>query len=193
MSCDTSGQCATIELLNGELVIHSQQDLLYPALTNHSYADSLRYFETLTKKPTRAKASLKRFAVAAQATQISQKSSLYKALTSLDKVKIDGYTKWQIAYDLKHKRILFRTDQKPKAREIDLSILMNYLEHKEGCSAQYTLPLSSTEVSKLVEYFKAPRLHVEKSNLSTRFKRLKLPKHLAHLLAEHGASCHISQ
>ena len=192
MTCDASGQCATIESLNGRVVIHSHEHLPYPALTNHSYSDSLDYFNTLVNKPKKAKGSLKRFVVAAQATKQTQKLSLLKALNTLDKVKIEGYTKWQIAYDLRNKEILFRTAYEPSVKSLSLVKLIQSLKIQEGCSAQYTLSLSSKATRDLPKYFTTPKLKIEKSNLSIRFKKLKLSAKLAHHLAEHGARCHDS-
>ena len=189
MSCDASGQCVTLELLEGQLVIHTQQHLPYPVLTNHTYQDALHYFNQLKTTPQKAKGSLNRFVVAAQAIQEPDKVSLLEALNSLNKVEIKGYTKWSIAYDLKELTVIFRTDTHPQVRRVSLRKLSQALQAKEGCAAQSTISLSSKVKGDLSLHFMPPKLAEEKRNLRARFKRLKLSKDLAYMLAKHGAKC----
>ena len=189
MSCDSSGQCVTLEVIEGQLVIHTQQNLPYPALTNHTYRDALKYLKHLKTTPQEATGSLNRFAVAAQAIQEPKKVSLLEALNSLNKVEIKGYTKWKIAYDLNNLTVIFRTDTHQRVRRVSLRQLIQALQTKEGCAAQSTLSLSSKVKGDLSLHFMPPKLAEEKRNLRARFKRLKLSKDLAYMLAQHGAKC----
>jgi len=46
--CDPSGECATVEFLEGEMVVHREVALLIPALANNTFSDSIEYLETFS-------------------------------------------------------------------------------------------------------------------------------------------------
>jgi len=195
-TCDQTGQCATFELLDGRAVVHTGEALPYQALTNHSYQESLEHIQRL-KEPShgRERGSLARFVTAARATQTPHAHQLSTALQELELVKIKGYTKWQIAYDLAQPSVLFKTSTHPKPRAVSLSALLKLSQRapKEragrGCASTLTYPLSRRDEGDISEHFTPPKPRHERAALRRRFKRLKLSAQLADLVSAHGSRC----
>ncbi len=124
--CDRSGACATIEYLNGKLVPHTGKDLPVPALANHTYAESLRFLETAGKGRVPAgRGSLERFARASALMKgyepKSRTTPVEHAFGILDSVAQGSYTQWSIVYDLRAKRVHYRTRVNREVRWLDLA------------------------------------------------------------------------
>ncbi|KPK73484.1 hypothetical protein AMJ87_01485 [candidate division WOR_3 bacterium SM23_60] len=125
--CDRTGQAATIEFLQGTMVVHTQETLPVTALTNNTYAYCLRLFNMFHGDETSeafdaADNSLKRFVWAAQGVQnwnpkVSDAPVDY-AFGILDKVSTN-ITMFRIVYDVGNKRIFYRTKSNPAQRHID--------------------------------------------------------------------------
>ena len=122
---DKTGNTATIEFLNGDLVAHSEARLPVSTLANDAYAKSLNYLRTASADRTKSNSSLDRFARAARRTrEFDQQSksgadAVNYAFEILSNVAQPGYTQWSIVYDLKRGLIHFRTLQSPQIRVID--------------------------------------------------------------------------
>ena len=190
-ACDRQARCATIELIKGELVIHSGDELPQPALTNHTYDASIEYSEAFIPfggdtKFNGARGSLDRFVHASIFAQSSQAITAKEALNKLDRVKINGYTKWQISYDLKALSIRFKTPHQQEAREVHLKPLLS--THPQ-CIAPLSYGLHEEGRGDVNDRFHSITKSVERSHLQARLKMLKLPKRLATLLADHPAGC----
>jgi penicillin V acylase-like amidase (Ntn superfamily) len=50
--CDSSKQCLTLDPLNGQYVISSENSLPYKVLTNSSYSDSVNFASEAARAPT---------------------------------------------------------------------------------------------------------------------------------------------
>jgi choloylglycine hydrolase len=194
MTCDAQGVCATLELLKGQLVVHTGDELPHPALTNHTYEQGLSYLTGLKKsKKPKGRGSLARFVIAAQTATHTHPQTLPSALKALKRVEISGYTKWQIAYDLKHRRVAFSTSSRPNLRQVSLDHLIKMApDHARGCSAVLTYNLSRRDQGEINQHFKRPQPDVERQSLRERFQRLGLGIRLADLLSAHGAQCEAS-
>jgi penicillin V acylase-like amidase (Ntn superfamily) len=124
--CDRSGACATIEYLNGKLVPHTGRDLPVPALANSTYTESLRFLEAAGADQVPAgRGSLERFARASALIQSYDpkggKTPVEHAFGILDSVAQGSYTQWSIVYDLKAKRVHYRTRVNRQVRWVDLA------------------------------------------------------------------------
>jgi penicillin V acylase-like amidase (Ntn superfamily) len=125
--CDRTGQAATIEFLSGKMVVHTQETLPVTALTNNTYAYSLRLFNMFHGNETSeafdaADYSLKRFVWAANGVQNwdsqTHDAPVDYAFSILEKTSV-GRTVFRIVYDVGNKRIYFRTKSNPAQRYID--------------------------------------------------------------------------
>jgi penicillin V acylase-like amidase (Ntn superfamily) len=131
--CDTRGDSATIEFLNGTMQVHRGRDLRYQALANDTYERSRAAFRANSSlgdlsKPMPDKDSITRFCRAAARAKSfkSGKSSAQDvayAFETLEQVRQGNYTAWQVVYDLSARQIHFRTRSNTQNRRVDLKPL----------------------------------------------------------------------
>ena len=116
---DAKGNAATIEFLDGKLVVHTGNDLPFPVLTNDPYASSLEQTKTVTTSTNGnsfsfSNNSIDRFAKACNMVRKYHEASITTPVVDysfmiLDKVAQDSHTKWSIVYDISNKKIYFKT------------------------------------------------------------------------------------
>jgi len=116
---DATGNAATIEFYNGKAVVHKGRDLPFPVLTNSTYQESAKTAidaKVLTgnKNFSIQDNSLQRFTKACSMVQEYQKQPTGKqpveyAFNILSAVAQNDYTKWSIVYDMKNKKVYFKT------------------------------------------------------------------------------------
>jgi penicillin V acylase-like amidase (Ntn superfamily) len=119
---DASGQAATIEFLDGKMVVHKGDDLPLPALANTAYATSSRLIMDVdeTKSLSNEQSdsyidnSVKRFAYACAMVRKYQQTDIDKPIVDysfeiLDKVNQPEFTKWSIVYDVSNMTVYFKS------------------------------------------------------------------------------------
>ena len=128
---DKTGSTASIEFLNGKLVVHSGAQLKVSALTNNTYDESLNYAKTTPIGKATTDGSFDRFTRAAEKTRSfenqpgTQQEEIDYAFNILSDVRQKGYTsttsktQWSIVYDQKRGKIYFRTLANAQIRSID--------------------------------------------------------------------------
>lgn len=121
MICDATDECAQIEYLNGERLIHRGDTLPLKVLTNNTYSDSLDFLED-NPADIEGDGSLERFARASAFTESETDCSDPPALgfELLDDVAQAESTVWQLVFLPKQKQIFLKTNQVESIREIDL-------------------------------------------------------------------------
>lgn len=110
---DAGGKAATIEFMDGKMVVHQGADLTFPVLTNTPYKDALR--QVNSQKDSKASFkdnSVDRFATACRMVQQYQVTDVKEepvdyAFDILKKVSQNTYTKWSIVYDITNKQVHF--------------------------------------------------------------------------------------
>ena len=114
---DAGGNVATIEFLNGKMVVHQDRDLPFPVLTNDTYTSSLQTAKPLVGKTgTRLQNnSLDRFVKACSMVKKFTETNMSIPVTDfafsiLDEVSQGSFTKWSIVYDISNKKIHFKTE-----------------------------------------------------------------------------------
>ncbi len=114
LACDATGACAAFEPIDGRLVVTAGDALKVPALTNHPYAvaaarlQGQRGFGGDAEPPSGA-GSLARFARAAAATALPPRGPVRAAAFALlDDVSMGDYSKWNIVYEPRARRVHFR-------------------------------------------------------------------------------------
>lgn len=120
---DRSGNSATVEFLDGNLVAHTGEKLTVSALANDTYEKSLNY----SKRAENAKSenSLDRFTRAAQRAKEfekqpkSEQEAVGYAFDILTNVAQKNSTQWSIVYDQQRGKIYFRSMQSPAIKIID--------------------------------------------------------------------------
>ena len=136
---DASGNVATIEFLNGKMVVHKDDKLPFPVLTNDTYASSVHTANMVLptgeggqanplvdKTVMRLENSLVRFVKACRmvkqfnATEINMPVTDF-AFSILDKVSQGSFTKWSIVYDITNKKIYFKTEPNKDIKHFQFS------------------------------------------------------------------------
>ncbi len=126
---DASGNVASIEFLQGKMIVHKSLDLPFPVLANSTYQESAqtakKYINNIDD-PSGLDNSLERFVKACRMVKkvstIPDNMQLTDyAFSILDKVSQGDYTKWSIVYDISGKKILFKTQSHKSIKSISLS------------------------------------------------------------------------
>jgi len=120
---DANGKAATIEFLNGKMVVRKGSDLSLPVLTNNTYDESIRSYKNSSSNGNN---SLERFGEACKMIQQLDANHTTKSLTDysfdiLGKVSQGDFTKWSIVYDITNKTIHFKTDRFKQVKTVSFS------------------------------------------------------------------------
>ncbi|HYC61317.1 MAG TPA: linear amide C-N hydrolase [Thermoanaerobaculia bacterium] len=120
---DASGDSASIEFLNGELVVHRGASVL----ANDTYARSLSHLQQFSgfggTRPTPSSGgSLDRFARASMMINAGD-ASVDRAFDVLASVAQRGSTRWSVVYDATRKEISWTSDRNTRRRTIHLGDL----------------------------------------------------------------------
>lgn len=128
LTADASGNVATIEFLDGKMVIHQGKDLPFPVFTNSEYTQSVQSakeskYLSGNKSYNFQDNSIARFTKACSMVQTFEQNEINKPLVDfafdvLDTVYQKEFTKWSIVYDLKNKKIYFKTASYTEIKEL---------------------------------------------------------------------------
>ena len=120
---DANGKAATIEFLEGKMVVHKGNDLTVPVLTNNIYDESVKAYENSSANGNN---SLERFSEACSMIQKLNAGTINKPITDyafdiLRDVAQGDFTKWSIVYDITNKRIQFKTNRFKQVKTVSFS------------------------------------------------------------------------
>jgi len=126
---DAGGNVASIEFLEGKMIVHKKQDLPFPVLTNTAYEESAQTAKKYignTNDPASLDNSLERYVKACRMVKKVNELPANIPLTDyafsiLDFVAQGDFTKWSIVYDISNKKILFKTEGFNSVKSISLS------------------------------------------------------------------------
>ncbi|MDY6792083.1 MAG: linear amide C-N hydrolase [Thermodesulfobacteriota bacterium] len=127
---DKNGNCATIEFIGGNLVVHSKDTLPVKALANDRYSASLSYLKTHqgfggSIPIIKGESSMKRFVFASKMLRDfhlkPKKSMVDYAFKILYSVKQSTSTQWSIVYDLNALTVYFHTRKCPGMKSVNLT------------------------------------------------------------------------
>jgi penicillin V acylase-like amidase (Ntn superfamily) len=124
---DASGDAATIEFLQGELVVHRGASLPSAVLTNDTYASSLSHLHQFsgfggTRPAPPTASSLDRFARASMMIRAGD-PTVDRAFEILKSVAQRGSTRWSVVYDTTRKEISWTSDRNPRRRSLRMAAL----------------------------------------------------------------------
>lgn len=123
---DANGDAATVEFLNGKSVVHRGKSLPVRVLTNSTYEESLKALSAAQQKGEvpKDRHSLGRFVRGAMLTPTAN-NPVERGFEVLDNT-MDILTRWSIVYELRTKRVHFktnwgRTERYVRLEDFDLS------------------------------------------------------------------------
>jgi len=120
---DPSDDAATLEFLDGKLVVHRGAAMPVKALANSTYADSVTAFEKAKSNgvvPVSV-ASLDRFVRAAMLAGQGKPGSIGRGFEILASVAQPYFTRWSVVYDMTAREVHFRTDGNQAIRRLALA------------------------------------------------------------------------
>ena len=123
---DAQGNVASVEFILGVMVVHRGDHMPYPVLANDTYDASVEYAKKVGRRTGKSPvASLDRFARAAsyQPNASTPAAAVKNAFALLDDVAQGDHTQWSIVYDVRARRVYFKTHASPGTRWIDFSAL----------------------------------------------------------------------
>ena len=120
---DANGNAATVEFLNGKMIVHKGNDLSLPVLTNNIYDESVKAYKSSSINGNN---SLERFGQACSMIQKLNAGSITTPLIDysfdiLGEVAQGDFTKWSIVYDITNKKIQFRTNRFKQIKTLNFS------------------------------------------------------------------------
>jgi choloylglycine hydrolase len=126
---DRRGKVATIEFLNGKMVVHTGKDLPFPALANSTYEASLQALKGSSGKSKGSDFQANsgdRFSKACSLLQQYNTANTKKPIVEysfdiLNNVAQGSFTKWSIVYDITNKKIHFKTAEHKLVKSFDLA------------------------------------------------------------------------
>lgn len=122
---DKHGNAATIEFLNGRMMVHQGKDLSVPVLTNSTYKESVSHLNSGSAGNARSGSSLGRFEKACSMVQQynskTNSSPIDYSFRILKEVAQGDFTKWSIVYNIKESKIFFKTNSYQPIRSMSFS------------------------------------------------------------------------
>jgi len=122
-ACDSTGTCAIIEFIDGNLICHTQETMPVKVLANTQYSRDLEYWEK--KEMPEETWSTGRFFTAAQMLEDYDPEISGPAVDYTFNILSNlGWwidTQWSIAYDVQHRRISFHTLDNGDIRYFDMN------------------------------------------------------------------------
>jgi choloylglycine hydrolase len=123
--CDSKGECASIEILGGRMVVHRDSKLPFRALANDSYQASVECVHDHPEiENLRDQSSRWRFSHAATRADAfrlgTSQENLHYTFTTLDEVAQGSFTVWSIVYDVSNRQIYYHTRKNQEMRSINL-------------------------------------------------------------------------
>lgn len=112
---DADGNVASIEFINGKMLVHRDSDLPFAVLTNSTYDQSIASAkESLKKQSLPGDNSLQRFVKACSMVNKLNIQDINTplpdyAFSILDNVSQGSHTKWSIVYDIVNRVVYFKT------------------------------------------------------------------------------------
>lgn len=132
--CDKKGNRATIEYINGKMVVHTDSILTISVLANHTYEKSFEYLETKADfggedTTSYTSESLDRYANAASMIKNYDGENIIDySFNILQSVSQGKWTHWSIVYDIKNMIVYYKTKDNLSRKSIkvaDLDFLCN--------------------------------------------------------------------
>jgi len=118
--CDSTGDCVTIEFLDGHFVYHTRETMPVKALTNHPYAEALFFMQQDSIPDDDPSETAFRFINVARKLEnynpTSSGPAVDYAMDILTNVVIAPHTRWSIVFDIENRGFHFRTEKNQRVR-----------------------------------------------------------------------------
>ncbi|MEN8194755.1 MAG: linear amide C-N hydrolase [Bacteroidota bacterium] len=127
---DANGNSATVEYIDGKMLIHQKDNLPFKVLTNNTYQDLISYKNNQDIKRQKndkvwTNSSNDRFMKTIELIKNTPESVdlIDYSYLILDSVSQSNSTQWSIVYDIKNLRVYYKSSSNHTTQEIDLSTI----------------------------------------------------------------------
>lgn len=164
--CDSSGSCAVIEFLDGEMVYYFDKTVTYPVLTNSTFQSSIEFYNSqgdLYNNQNNlvfyADSELD-FSLVAYSMIVNKLMEYHDnpdvdpidfAFSVLKKVKYGGFSKWSMVYDISNSKVYFFTSLSEDIKYIDLTDV-NFSSDSPVMIQNINLDLRGDVTNHFIEY-----------------------------------------
>ncbi len=164
---DAKGAVATIEFINGKMVVHRSSKLPFPVLTNNTYESSLYSLKSNTSKRNN---SFERFSNVCKMWQQYKQTNIERPIVTyafdmLKKASQKDFTQWSIVYDITNKIVYFKTASNQQQRSIAIGAF-NY----EPANVPLAYSLNDKSVGAINNKFTAYTDQRNRNSLFSAFK-----------------------
>lgn len=119
MICDVEKACATVEYLNKKLIVTKMNGGKERILQNTPYLEMLPGIRSLGMSERESKEEMD--FIFNNANALTEKTMMEKSFENLKKVEQPNWSRWQIVYNLKEKKVWFRTVKEPTIKSLSLN------------------------------------------------------------------------
>lgn len=169
---DKTGNCAAIEFLNGQMMVHGGRDFPVTVLTNDTYAKSLQCLRDDSPPLFDAYRSIQRFMTAAKRNSNCRSKNADELVSFAfgTLAAVSSYrTQWRIVYDNDVMMVYFRTRTNQRLRQIDVS-KFDFSPHTPVKILEINADLSGDVTNKFSDYtYEANRDLIGRSFRKTSF------------------------
>lgn len=214
MVVDKTGNCAVIEFIDGQLVVHKRNEMLAPVLTNSPYEKSVAFLKEFqgfggARTPQEGFTSLERFVrLASLIKQFGSSNSDLNVLAafnvlssvanfeeSFDELATFGNmaklvrSRWNIVYDVAKKQIHFLTKNHSQIRTIQMGAF-NF----EGNTDVQVLTMQTDQTGSVNAYFIPYTYEINRQLIDHFFSETPflrdIPEEIREQIARYPESCH---
>ncbi|HKH62858.1 MAG TPA: linear amide C-N hydrolase [Flavitalea sp.] len=190
---DGKGNAATIEFLQGKMVVHKGGDLKPPVLTNSIYKESVLHIKSASQSASHNGSSLGRFAKACSMVQQYDPkiapSVIDYSFAILNEVSQGNFTKWSIVYDITELKIYFRTNSHRDIKSV------NFNAFDFGCtepamSSDINISAAGDIVKKFLPFSSALNLKTVQKSFVESMDRISVPAPYTEKIADYQQKIH---
>ncbi|KQC13165.1 MAG: hypothetical protein APR63_09270 [Desulfuromonas sp. SDB] len=164
--CDSSGTCAVIEFLDGEMVYYVDKTVTYPVLTNSTFQSSVEFYTSygdlydnqnnlIFYADSELDFSLVAYSMIVNKLMDYQENPnvdpIDFAFSILIKVKYGSFSKWSMVYDIFNNKVYFFTSLCEQIKYIDLSSV-DFSSDSPVMIQDINLAVSGDVLDQFVEY-----------------------------------------
>ena len=175
---DSKGNAATIEFLNGRMIVQKGGDLKPAVLTNSTYKESLSYTKSNSPGASYDGSSLGRFATACSMIQQYDSkvhgSVINYSFSILNKVAQGSFTKWSIVYDLSDLKIYFKTNTQQGVKSVNFSSF-DFQCSQKPMSLELNTSVSGDVSMKFLPFSSVINLKTVKKSFAESMDRISVP------------------
>ena len=184
---DREGAAATVEFLDGKMVVHTGDSLPVRVLTNDTYEDALTHWKNKSLPLVDRGSSIQRFVTAAN---LVRDDSMIKPDLKPDHAfqvmaAVAGpLTRWSIVYDNRNMKVYFQTDGNAKTRAVDVKSF-DYSCKTPVKVLDANADLAGDVTGAFIDYTPETNINLTEASYTKLGSRIKVPPQIVEFLGRY--------